>query len=488
MTCSASIANSLWVASSVAEWSRFRHALQCPGQTQLALLRRSLEYNRACEFGLHHGFASIKTYADFATRVPLNNYETLQPWIERIRRGEPNILTSEAVTRLLPTSGTTTARKLIPFTNALQLDFNRAIAPWIVDLALQRPRTLGGPAYWSISPTFQQQPESKMPIGFDDDVSYLGGAKAWLVRKAVVRPDIHRSKDISEFQKQTIRALVACRDLRLISVWHPSFLTHLLDLLPAGTSPTKIWPNLQVISCWGDAAAEAGAIELAERFPGVLLQRKGLLSTEAFVTVPFQNNYPLAIRSHFFEFIDSTGQIRLAHELTLGEKYEVVVTTNGGLWRYKLRDVVLVTGFVGQTPSLRFLGRANTSDLCGEKLTEEFVATCIVKVFGRVRFALLAPNTDRNRYNFFLESDVSAEALDHFEKALQENPHYALCRKLGQLKPIRCIQIPTNAYETFVRVQTGNGARVGEVKPTFLSARSDWEKEFSPVGALNEAR
>jgi hypothetical protein len=105
-----------------------------------------------------------------------------------------------------------------------------------------------------------------------------------------------------------------------------------------------------------------------------------------------------------------------------------------------------------------------------------------------VRFALLAPNTDRNRYNFFLETDVSAEALDHFEKALQENPHYALCRKLGQLKPIRCIQIPTNAYETFVRVQTGNGARVGEVKPAFLSARSDWETEFSPVGALNEAK
>jgi hypothetical protein len=482
MTCSASIINSLWIASSVTGWSRFRHALQCPELTQLAFLRNLLESNCACEFGLHHGFASIKTYADFAARIPLNDYETLQSWIDRIRRGEPNILTSEAVTRLLPTTGTTTARKLIPFTNSLQLDFNRAIAPWIVDLVRQRPRTLGGPAYWSISPAFQQQPESKIPIGFDDDVSYLGGAKAWLVRKAVVTPDIY-SNDISKFQEQTLRALVACRDLRLISIWHPSFLTLLLDLLPTGTDPTDIWPNLQVISCWGDAAAEAGTRELAERFPRVLLQRKGLLATEAFVTVPFQNNYPLAIRSHFFEFIDSTGQIRLAQELIQGEKYEIVVTTSGGLWRYKLRDVVHVTGFVGQTPSLRFLGRANTSDLCGEKFTEEFVASCIVRIFGQVRFALLAPNMDRNRYNFFLEGSASTEVLDHFEKTLHENPHYALCRKLGQLKPIRCIQIPNNAYNTFVRVQTGNGARVGEVKPTFLSARSDWETVFCTVGS-----
>jgi hypothetical protein len=481
MNWPAAIVNSLWLASSVREWSCFRKALQHPEQTQLALLKQLLESNRGCEFALRHRFSSIKSYADFQECVPLSDYDTLQPWVERIRTGEPNLLTAETVTRLVPTSGTTTARKLIPFTTALQRDFNRAIAPWIVDLVRQRPRMLGGCAYWSISPSFQSvEQESKIPIGFDDDVSYLGGAKAWLVRKAVVSPDI-RGKALSDFQNETVRALMNCRDLRLISVWHPSFLTLLLDKLPHGMSPAEIWPSLQVISCWGDAASEGGASDLAERFPGVLLQRKGLLATEAFVTLPFENAHPLAIRSHFFEFIDSCGKTRLAHELTLGEKYEVVVTTSGGLWRYKLRDIVSVTGYAGRTPSLRFLGRTNTSDLCGEKLVEEFVATCIVQVFGSQRFALLAPNLDRTRYNFFVEGSVPLETLDRFETALRENPHYAHCRDLGQLQPIRCISIAGNAYETFLRVQTANGARVGDIKPTFLSTKSDWETAFAPI-------
>lgn len=393
MNWSAPIVNSLWFASSLDAWRRFKRALNRPEETQLDLLRSLLASNRACEFGRRYEFSSISTYREFAKRVPLCDYETIAPLIDRLRAGESNLLTNDRVTHLVPTSGTTTARKLIPFTDGLQREFDQAIAPWIVDLVRLRPRILGGPAYWSISPSFQQSIESsQIPIGFDDDVSYLGGAKAWLVRKAIVTPEI-RGKNISDFQRETIRTLAACGDLRLISVWHPSFLTLLLDLLPAGSNAKDIWPNLQAISCWGDAAAEASASELAERFPGVLVQKKGLLATEAFITIPFEGAHPLALRSHFFEFMDSAGEIHLAHELRLGEKYEVVVSTSGGLWRYRLRDVVQVTGYLGKTPSLRFLGRANTSDLCGEKLTEQFVGSCVLRVFGRPRFALLAPSS-----------------------------------------------------------------------------------------------
>ena len=63
------------------------------------------------------------------------------------------------------------------------------------------------------------------------------------------------------------------------------------------------------------------------------------------------------------------GQRRFPLEkLRKGNEYEVVVTTSGGLWRYRLGDRVLVDGFVQKTPSLRFLGRpGNVSDLFGEK-------------------------------------------------------------------------------------------------------------------------
>ena len=124
------------------------------------------------------------------------------------------------------------------------------------------------------------------------------------------------------------------------------------------------------------------------------MQPKGLLATEAFVSLPFGAHHPVAIRSHFFEFIDPAGKVHTIDHLYENGEYEVVVTTGGGLWRYRLGDWVRVNGFVGKTPSLSFLGRkSNVSDQCGEKLSEEFVATAMQEVFcdHSPAFALLAP-------------------------------------------------------------------------------------------------
>ena len=90
--------------------------------------------------------------------------------------------------------------------------------------------------------------------------------------------------------------------------------------------------------------------------PRVHIQPKGLLATEAIVTLPFRCLTPLAVRSHFFEFLRD-GRPYLAHQLVPGEVYSVVVTTGGGLYRYRLEDKVQVNGFVERTPSLAFLGK-----------------------------------------------------------------------------------------------------------------------------------
>ena len=96
------------------------------------------------------------------------------------------------------------------------------------------------------------------------------------------------------------------------------------------------------------------------------------------LTIPIGESFPLATTSHFFEFIDGAGEVRLAHELERGREYEVVLTNGAGLWRYRIGDAVECTGHVAATPSLRFLGRvASLSDLRGEKLSEPFVARVI---------------------------------------------------------------------------------------------------------------
>ena len=240
MNLFAVIANSLWVTSSLPAEIRFRHALNRPAETQQRLLRHYLSHNANSAFGRDHGFAEIQSYEQFARRVPLTDYETLTPWIDRIRRGEPRVLTHEPVSHLVPTSGSSGARKLIPFTAGLQREFNRAIGAWIADLYRAHPSLVLGTAYWSITPAIPQDRESSaVPIGFDDDAAYLGGMKKRFVDAILAAPsELRHVSDMGAFRYLTLLSLVRQSDLRLISVWHPSFLALLLDALPV------CWNNL----------------------------------------------------------------------------------------------------------------------------------------------------------------------------------------------------------------------------------------------------
>ena len=235
MNLSAAIANSLWTASNVPALIQFRRALNRPAETQLQLLRDYLARNADSAYGKTHDFGSIRNYDEFARRVPLTDYGDIEPWIERIRRGESDVLTSDTVTHLIPTSGSTGARKLIPFTTGLQCEFNRAISPWIASLYSRHPSVALGTAYWSISPALQIQDAepSAVPIGFEDDLSYLGGAKKRLVNSVMAVPsELRQVSDMEQFRYLTLLCLLRKRDLRLISIWHPSFLSLLLDALP----------------------------------------------------------------------------------------------------------------------------------------------------------------------------------------------------------------------------------------------------------------
>jgi hypothetical protein len=507
--------------------------LQQPEIAQHKLLQTYLDQNVQTAFGQAHDFNSIRSYENFTKRVPLMDYEDLEPWVERIRRGEANVLTREPVTRLVPTSGSTGARKLVPFTAGLQREFNAAIGAWLIDLLRQSPGISSGPAYWSVTPVMgSARPEdSAVPIGFDADTAYLGGTRQRLANNVMAVPDeLRLVKDMEVFRYVTLLCLLRQRELRLISVWHPSFLTLLLDALSTNwqelltdirsgqckhadklppvvftalnlqplaqradelrcanpQKPETLWPRLKLISCWGDCSAGFAAASLKKLFPNVMLQPKGLLATEAFVTIPFDGLQPVAVRSHFFEFVDDSGAVHRVHELRAGQTYEVVVTTAGGLWRYRLRDSVRVTGFIGQTPTLQFLGRnGNVSDLFGEKLSEAFVTETIQQILASLdtplNFVLLAPDNDASgcRYTLYIEGKPLGHLAESLDCALRHNPHYAYCRDLGQLRPVRLFAIAERGYETYAKRQTTQGARLGEIKPTSFSRTSGWSEFFT---------
>jgi hypothetical protein len=475
MSLPSTIAQVAWAAGNLPCAARFARALRDPQNAQEDWLIRRVRADADSEFGREHDFCSITNAREFSCKVPLRDWTEFSPWIDRIRRGECGVLGMETVSHLAPTGGSSGARKLIPFTPTLHQSFAEAVGAWMIDLTRLEPGILGGPAYWSISPMVDEEPGA-VPIGFADDAEYLGGWKAHLVRHLMAVPaDIRHERDIDQFWRRTARSLLERRDLRLISIWHPSFLGLILDaaaeLRKTGSEPTHAWwPKLRVISCWGDLAAAPGMAEIVRRFPQCRVQPKGLLATEAVVTIPWRGRYPLAVNSHYFEFLTESGDVRAAHELQRGKTYEVVVTNGGGLWRYRLGDLVECDGFCAATPTLRFLGRAgNVSDLCGEKLTEPFVADCLAALWpggqSRPITAFLRPCLPANETPFYqlLVNHAVEDALGaKLDDLLRRNPHYDLARRLGQLAPLRIHIDPDTALSSHT------AQRLGDVKPRVL--------------------
>jgi hypothetical protein len=518
------IANNLWLAASLPEWMCFRHAATRVEETQRQLLSRYIKDNAETDFGQDHGFSRLRSWEEFADKVPVRPYEDFEPWISQIASGKHSVLTAEPVNLLEPSSGSSGAEKWIPYTHRLQSEFRRAVAVWISNVFIEVPALKAGRAYWSLTPPAQHDraQESSVPIGFDEDSAYLGGLARHLVNLTLATPPQLRGvTDMDTFWRLTLLSLLKCRDLRLMSAWHPSFIllllrylrshwSNLLDDLASGLSTptlhiasdeargrelaglgpgdaTTIWPDLAMISCWGDAHAANYLPNLRAEFPGVKLQRKGIVATEAFVTLPLERHRPLAIRSHFFEFQDENGSVHPAWSLKNRCTYTLIVTTGGGLYRYALRDQVEVTGFYKDIPSLRFIGKVdNVSDHCGEKLNEAFVADCLAAVFTGFeltpRFAMLALDNPDSSPGYFLYIESPDELPEEFaarlEEQLRRSHHYDLCVRLGQLRPVRINRIADNAYDIYTAALVSKGMRLGDIKPAPLSRHTDWSDYF----------
>jgi hypothetical protein len=368
MNTGAAIGNLGWLAGSVPELLRFRRDAGKLESTQRKLLQGYLARNADTAFGRQHSFQDIRGFEDFAERVPVRSYDEFVPWIKRIAAGEEQVLSADPVRLFEPTSGSSGPAKLIPYTASLQREIRRAVAAWSAGNFLTRPDLLFGRAYWSLTPQMavSQPPESVVPVGFDEDSAYLGGMTQTLINRTLAtHPGLRQVGDMDEFWRLTLLMLLRCRDLRLVSVWHPSYLALIVERLrcrwpslladlasgvklldPAIGIPRDsarareleaagcddllaIWPKLQMISCWADGHAAASVPQLRALFPGVAIQAKGLVATEAIVTIPFADQRPLACRSHVFEFFDDGGKARRPWQLELKSRPAVAFTVTG---------------------------------------------------------------------------------------------------------------------------------------------------------------
>lgn len=526
----AEFANRLWLATSRRAAQNFHSASQHVAETQARILQNNLTRNQGAEYVNKYTGKQVDSIRNF----PLSTYEDYIPYIEKIANGEKNILTRDPVQLFELSSGSTSASKMIPYTRTLKREFGLGLASWISDLYAHHPDLVAGPAYWSISPltSGSRHTPAGIPIGFEEDSEYLGALGA-LIQSALAVPNLVKHiRDMDAFRYVTLLYLLRCKDLRLISVWNPTFLTLLLAPLSQWwdallkdiadgtiTSPTEIdkallhslikkikpdiqrarelskiksedyisiWRRLILISCWADGASETYAQELQTKFPNVAIQPKGLLATEAFVSFPLigKTGGALAVTSHYFEFLNEAGDIFLAHQLEKGKTYSVIVTTGGGLYRYQLNDVVEATNFYNQIPCFKFIGKADqVSDYFGEKLNERFVANVLKQLFEKYNlhpaFYMLAPaDTSLFHYALYVEASQLPNNLSaELDSSLRENFHYDYCRKLGQLDEAQIILVK-HGSEAYIHACQMRGQKLGDIKPFVLQKSIGWGKWF----------
>jgi hypothetical protein len=289
------------------DYNRFvghsHNSMQIQNKYLLSLVAR----NSNTLFGQKHGFNQIRGVEDFQNQVPIGNYDDYQVYINEIARGKASVLTRSKVNRLVPTSGTSGFNKFIPYTNQTTAEFNRALNVWLYSLYNEYPKLKKGRAFWLISPA-EKAPglESVVPVGFESDNSYFGRIGSCLINRIMVLPPKMQSiTNTRHHQLLLCLYLLNAGDLTLISVWNPTYLNRLLnfiannkellvsalrsgtidksyltdnsktykfsiprndhrakrlDSLIAGgdidkTQWNKVWPGLQLISCWTSAWA-----------------------------------------------------------------------------------------------------------------------------------------------------------------------------------------------------------------------------------------
>ncbi len=436
-------------------------------------LRELLEKNVTTSFGRAHHFGSIHTPRDFREAIPVMSYAEYHNWITRAAAGEQNVLACDELIGFERTSGTSSQAKWIPLSKGLQQEFARGLAAWFAGWQARCPEVFAGRAYWAISPPGMSTEFSPggLPVGMTSDAAYFPTELGEPLAKWLIIPKLSGQMEL--FFEETANALLDADDLSVISVWSPTFLLGIdaaLRRMKGRIEWRKLWPKLARVSCWADASSAPWIPQVKVCLDGIPIEAKGLLATEGVTSLPdaLDGSPRLASECHWHEFIDAAGELVEISELEIGHIYEVLLTTAGGLFRYRSGDRVKVVGFGSDgLPRLRFTGRAgSTCDLVGEKLHEnqilEALEQCSVRGF-------MVADFERPGYDLWLEDPAKAPAI---LAVLRKNPYFDQALAMKQLAPVSIYHLSENwTLRLMHQLAKYRGCRIGDIKiPVLLTS------------------
>ena len=412
--------------------------LKYPIDVQREVLMRLLETAKNTVVGKQYDFRTIYDYKTFAERIPISQYETIEPMIERTRRGEQNLFWPSNIQWFAKSSGTTNAKsKFIPVSNEALEDCHMKAGKDMLCLYINNNEDAG---------LFNGK---GLRLGgssaiYEDNNTYFGDLSAIIIENMPFWADFSSAPKtevalMSEWETKMEAIVNETIDENITSlVGVPSWMLVLLNAVLEKTGKQhihEVWPNLEVYFHGG-----INFNPYREQYKK-LLPKSGFRyyetynASEGFFAIQDKNNSSdlLLMLDYgiYYEFIPMDqfqGEDSVAiplEEVELNKNYAIVITTNSGLWRYLIGDTIK---FVSLKPyRIRITGRTkHFINAFGEELiienTEEALKRVCKKTKALIKEYTVAPifmdGKSKGGHEWIIEFKEYPESIDYFTELL----------------------------------------------------------------------
>ncbi|MEO8733406.1 MAG: GH3 auxin-responsive promoter family protein, partial [Flavobacteriales bacterium] len=454
---------------------RVMRAAMDPVATQQSVLRKLIAEGMNTAFGKEHGLDQVKDHASLVKAVPLRDYEALRQWIERIVKGERDVLWPGLPLYLCKTSGTTSGAKYIPITKeSLPNHINSARNALFAYIARSGNTDFvdGKMIFLQGSPVLDRK--GAIPSGRLSGI-VANHVPSYLLKN---RMPSFTTNSIPDWETK-VEAIVGetmTADLRLISgipAWVQMYFERLLVRTGKATVQ-EVFPHFSLFVYGGVnyepyrsrmEALIGGSIDSVELFP----------ASEGFIA--YQDQGPgeglLLVLDNgiYFEFI-ATSELgkpdarRLSiGEVELGVNYALVLHTNAGLWGYEIGDTVKFVSL--KPPRIVVTGRTKhfTSAFGEHVIAEEVegalkdaVASFPCEVAEFTVAPQLSPKEGLPFHEWHIEFAVPPSDMAGFAKAIDvglqlRNAYYKDLITGRVLRSLLIVQVPRGGFAAWMKAR-----------------------------------
>ncbi|MDQ6609148.1 MAG: GH3 auxin-responsive promoter family protein [Bacteroidota bacterium] len=324
-----------------------------PVKAQHQVWQDLLAAGQNTEFGRKHNFSQIQSIADFKSTIPIQNYEDVKPFIDRMMQGEENVLWNTPVTWFAKSSGTTGDKsKFIPGSEESLKENHYKASKDVLSL------------YYIANPDSDLLTGKGLVIGgshqinqFNEDIQY-GDLSAVVLQNSPFWSNWIRTPDLSialmDEWEEKIEALAQSTihenvtSMAGVPTWLMVLLKRILEITDKETIK-EVWPSLELYMHGGVSFVPykqhfEKLIGAPINYMEMYNASEGFFAAQDDVTT--EGMLLMCDHGIFYEFITAdefekeAPQTIQLDEVEVGKNYALVITTNGGLWRYLVGDTI----------------------------------------------------------------------------------------------------------------------------------------------------